>query len=97
MNSSRVALTYWTRSAAQRNVDALVKLGDYHYYGIGFEGENGPEDVHARHEKAAGYYQSAVDTQISALAMWNMGWMYENGVGVPQVNSLSVFYSLCLI
>jgi SEL1 protein len=22
---------------------------------------------------------------MSALAMWNLGWMYENGVGVPQV------------
>jgi SEL1 protein len=84
-NSSRVALTYWTRSAAQRNVDAMVKIGDYHYYGIGLEGEESREDVQVRNEKAAGYYQTAVDTQLSALAMWNMGWMYENGVGVPQV------------
>jgi SEL1 protein len=22
---------------------------------------------------------------MSALAMWNFGWMYKNGVGVPQV------------
>ena len=36
-------------------------------------------------EKAARYYRSAADTQMSALAMWNLGWMYENGVGVPQV------------
>ena len=36
------------------------------------------------YEKAAGYYQSAADTQMSALAMWNLGWMYENGKGVPQ-------------
>ena len=81
-NSTHVALTYWTRSAAQRNVDAMVKIGDYHYYGIGLEGE---EDAQSRYERAAGYYQSAVDTQLSALAMWNMGWMYENGVGVTQV------------
>jgi putative hemolysin len=32
---SRVA--YWTRSAAQDNVDALVKMGDYYYAGLGTE------------------------------------------------------------
>ncbi|KAJ1306301.1 hypothetical protein OPQ81_011000 [Rhizoctonia solani] len=56
--STRLALQHYTRSAAQRNVDALVKVADYHFY--------------------------AVDTQVSALAMWNMGWCYEYGVGVPK-------------
>jgi len=55
-------------------------VGDYYYHGLGVPDE--PEQ--ARWEKAAGYYQSAADTQMSALAMWNLGWMYENGVGVPQ-------------
>lgn len=80
--TARLALTQWTRSAAQRNVDALVKVGDYYYHGLGVPDE--PEAK--RWEKAAGFYQSAVDTQVSALAMWNLGWMYENGVGVPQVS-----------
>ncbi|TFY81441.1 hypothetical protein EWM64_g2573 [Hericium alpestre] len=75
-----LALLQWTRSAAQNNVDALVKVGDYYYHGLGVPDE--PES--ARWEKAAGYYQSAADTQVSALAMWNLGWMYENGYGVPQ-------------
>ncbi|KZT01467.1 HCP-like protein [Laetiporus sulphureus 93-53] len=79
-DTARLALTQWIRSAAQRNVDALVKVGDYYYHGLGVLDE--PEE--ARWEKAAGYYQSAADTQMSALAMWNLGWMYENGVGVPQ-------------
>ncbi|KAL1941435.1 hypothetical protein VTO73DRAFT_7252 [Trametes versicolor] len=79
-DTARLALTQWIRSAAQRNVDALVKVGDYYYHGLGVPDE--PEDV--RWEKAAGYYQSAADTQMSALAMWNLGWMYENGIGVPQ-------------
>ncbi|EGO00684.1 hypothetical protein SERLA73DRAFT_105051 [Serpula lacrymans var. lacrymans S7.3] len=79
-DTARLALTQWTRSAAQRNVDALVKVGDYYYHGLGV-----PEDSEAaRWEKAAKYYQSAADTQVSALAMWNLGWMYENGAGVPQ-------------
>ncbi|KAF8583800.1 HCP-like protein [Ramaria rubella] len=78
--TARVALTQWTRSAAQRNVDALIKVGDYYFYGLGVSDE--PESI--RWEKAAGYYHSAVATQVSALAMWNLGWMYENGVGVTQ-------------
>ncbi|KAJ7928457.1 hypothetical protein B0H13DRAFT_1967359 [Mycena leptocephala] len=78
--TARLALTQWTRAAAQRNIDALVKVGDYYYHGLGVW-----EDTEAaRFEKAAKYYQSAADTQQSALAMWNLGWMYENGVGVPQ-------------
>ena len=79
-DTARLALTQWTRSAAQRNVDALVKVGDYYYYGLGVPNE----DENVRYEKAAGYYQSAADTQMSALAMWNLGWMYENGMGVPR-------------
>lgn len=30
------------------------------------------------------YYQTAADTQTSAMAYWNLGWMYENGQGVPR-------------
>src|SRR6266702_2126404 len=82
-DTARLALTQWTRSAAQNNVDALVKVGDYYYHGLGVPDE--PE--HVRWEKAAGYYRSAADTQISALAMWNLGWMYEHGYGVPQVST----------
>ena len=78
---ARLALTQWTRAAAQRNIDALVKVADYYYYGLGVSDE--PDQ--SRVEKAARYYQSASDTQMCALAMWNLGWMYENGVGVPQV------------
>jgi SEL1 protein len=81
-DTARLALTQWTRSAAQNNVDALVKVGDYYYQGLGVPDE--PENV--RWEKAAGYYRSAADTQVSALAMWNLGWMYEHGYGVVQVS-----------
>lgn len=80
-NTARLALTQWTRSAAQTNVDALVKVGDYYYHGLGVS----KEDETTRMEKAAKFYQSAADTQVSALAMWNLGWMYENGIGVAQV------------
>ncbi|KZT39348.1 HCP-like protein [Sistotremastrum suecicum HHB10207 ss-3] len=78
--TAQLALTQWTRSAAQQDIDALIKVGDYWYYGLGVANESEA----LRWEKAAGYYHSAADTQLSALAMWNLGWMYENGVGVPK-------------
>ncbi|KDE09601.1 hypothetical protein MVLG_00009 [Microbotryum lychnidis-dioicae p1A1 Lamole] len=73
--SDRLALAYWTRSAAQDNVDALVKMGDYYYKGIGNEAGSNVE-------KAAACYLSAVNTRTSAMAMWNLGWMHEHGHGV---------------
>ncbi|KAK4058132.1 ERAD-associated protein [Microbotryomycetes sp. JL221] len=74
--SDRLALAYWTRSAAQDNVDALVKTGDYYFSGYGT-----PEPQQA---KAAACYQSASSTLVSAMAMWNLGWMHETGQGVAQ-------------
>lgn len=83
---ARLALTQWTRSAGQRNIDALVKVADYHYHGLGLsDGQESDADVKFRLEKAAKYYQSASETHLSALAMWNLGWLYENGAGIPQV------------
>ncbi|TFL07178.1 hypothetical protein BDV98DRAFT_557395 [Pterulicium gracile] len=82
---ARLALTQWTRSAGQRNIDALVKVADYHYHGLGLsDGQESDADVKFRLEKAAKYYQSASETHLSALAMWNLGWLYENGAGIPQ-------------
>lgn len=98
--TDRIALTYWTRSAAQDNVDALVKLGDYYFKGIGtsplpstaaveLEGEGDVVGVIVggpQYEKAATFYQSAATSRLSAMAMWNLGWMHETGQGVPQVS-----------
>jgi SEL1 protein len=85
-DTARLALTQWSRSAAQHNVDSLVKVGDYYYHGLG----DPEEDEATRLQKAAKYYQTAAESQVSALAMWNLGWMYENGVGVPQVILLAL-------
>jgi SEL1 protein len=70
-----LALIYWTRSAEQKNVDSMVKLGDYYLEGLG---------TTADREKAAACYQAAAETLQSAQAMWNLGWMHENGVGIDQ-------------
>ncbi|RGB40885.1 hypothetical protein C1646_636746 [Rhizophagus diaphanus] len=71
----RLALIYWTRSANQGNVDSRVKMGDYYFKGFGTE---------VNYEKAAACYRVAAEVELSAMAMWNLGWMHENGIGVAK-------------
>ncbi|KAJ3476116.1 hypothetical protein NLG97_g9227 [Lecanicillium saksenae] len=73
--NANLALIEWTRSSRQSNVDALVKMGDYYFYGIGVE-----RDL----AKAVQCYTGASDYQQSAQALFNLGWMHENGVGLTQ-------------
>jgi SEL1 protein len=73
--NSALALIYWTRSAEQKNVDSMVRLGDYYLFGLGTTPDS---------EKAAACYQAAAETLQSAQAMWNLGWMHENGIGIEQ-------------
>ncbi|KAG0260867.1 ERAD-associated protein [Mortierella polycephala] len=70
-----MALVYWTRSANQGDVDARVKMGDYYFTGIGAEVD---------FKKATACYQVAAEVELSAMAMWNLGWMHENGVGAAK-------------
>ncbi|KAI9805856.1 MAG: hypothetical protein M1825_000470 [Sarcosagium campestre] len=70
-----LALIYWTRSAQQSNIDSLVKMGDYYLGGIG---------ANADVERAATCYQAAAEFMQSAQALWNLGWMHENGIGVEK-------------
>ncbi|KAJ0386007.1 hypothetical protein COL922a_005270 [Colletotrichum nupharicola] len=75
LNNPTLALMYWTRSSRQANVDSQVKMGDYYFYGIGAE-----HDVN----KAVQCYTGASDYSQSAQALWNLGWMHENGIGLTQ-------------
>lgn len=87
-------LTLWMRSAAQDNADAMVKVGDYYYagaasenattlHGVRVHAAEPAEPAEPDYAKALAYYQTAADKQ-SAMAYWNLGYMYENGLGVPQ-------------
>lgn len=71
------ALLYWSRAASQGYSAAQVKLGDYHYYGLGT-----PVD----YEMAATHYRLASDQQRNAQAMFNLGYMHEQGLGMQQVS-----------
>jgi len=75
VGDAALALVYWTRSAKQRNIDSLVKMGDYYLSGLG---------TPLSAENAAACYQAAAETLTSAQAMWNLGWMHENGIGLDQ-------------
>jgi len=91
---NEMAMRCWIRSAAQDNVDAMVKVGDY-YCESGFiaNGDNlhymilmtdAQPSSNESHSMAAAYYQTAADTSLSSMAYWNLGWMYENGIGVKR-------------
>lgn len=75
LDNPALALIYWTRASRQSNIDALVKMGDYYFYGIGTEQDIG---------KAVQCYTGASDYSQSAQALFNLGWMHENGIGLTQ-------------
>lgn len=84
---SKIALLHYSRSAIQNNADSLVKVGDYFYYGKGVDPDK---------KKAASMYLLA-EKQGSSIAMFNLGYMYETGAGVPVDFHLAKrFYDLSL-
>jgi SEL1 protein len=92
------ALTLWAlaaeqgHEAAQNNL-AFVLDADSTLLARVWPGGAAP----ARWERAAGFYRAAADTHLSALAMWNLGWMYEHGRGVPRDFHLAKrYYDLAL-
>eukprot|EP00744_Colponema_vietnamica_P016525 GILI01023194.1.p1 GENE.GILI01023194.1~~GILI01023194.1.p1 ORF type:complete len:350 (+),score=53.21 GILI01023194.1:102-1052(+) len=68
------ALKLWSAAAKQGNVEAEVKIGDYHYWGLA-----GMED----YEKAAAHYRLASE-QRNPQAMFNLGYLHHRGIGVKR-------------
>lgn len=83
LRNPSLALIFWTRSSRQGNIDSLVKMGDYYLHGIGTD-----PDV----EKAVQCYTGASEYYQSAQALYNLGWMHENGVGLNQDYHLAKRY-----
>ena len=69
-----LAFIHWFRSAKQTNIDSIVKVGDAYLGGVG-----APLDLKNAYE----FYQIAASLS-SSMALWNIGWMHENGIGVIQ-------------
>jgi len=76
LDDTVLALVYYTRSAKQANVDSLLKMGDYYLSGTGTD-----EDPATNLDKATTCYTTAAEGHHSAQALWNLGWMHENGIG----------------
>lgn len=76
------ALQYFGRAAAQGYAPARVRLGDYYYYGWGADVDFASAAVH---------YRIASDQLHSAQAMFNLGYMHEQGLGMKQVYCGSYF------
>ena len=68
---------------------ARVKVGDYHYYGLGTKVD---------YEAAALNYRLASDQQANPQAMFNLGYMHEQGFGLKKVrgSNLGILLSLFL-
>jgi SEL1 protein len=69
------AIQLYKLAALQGNIDANLKIGDFYYYGKG-----GHE---VDFTKASAHYALA-SKKSNAQAMFNLGLMYEHGVGVVQ-------------
>lgn len=76
------ALQYLGRAASQGYAPARVRLGDYYYYGWGADVDFASAAVH---------YRIASDQLHSAQAMFNLGYMHEQGLGMKQVYTYSLF------
>jgi SEL1 protein len=88
LNDPELALSYFTRSAKQANVDSLIKMGDY-YLSMSSSFPPAPallptaetNDTQTNLDKATTCYTTAAESYHSAQALWNLGWMHENGIG----------------
>ena len=60
----------------QGSSSSRVKLGDYHFYGLGTE---------VNYEQAIQEYRIASDVLRNAQAMFNLGYMHEHGLGFKRV------------
>ncbi len=88
LHNPSLSLIEWTRSSKQGNTDSLVKMGDYYLHGIGIE-----KNI----DKAVQCYMGASEYHLSGQALYNLGWMHENGVGLNQDYHLAKrYYDLAL-
>eukprot|EP00898_Chlorokybus_atmophyticus_P009041 jgi/Chlat1/9138/Chrsp97S08391 len=78
----RLAQRLWRWAADQGNVQAILHVGDAHYYG---------EGTSVDYMRAVAAYQQAAQLN-SAQAMFNLGSMQERGQGLPKDLELAKRY-----
>lgn len=70
-----VSVHLYKNAAAQGNVEANLKIGDYFYFGRG--------GLEINYERATSFYRRASKRQ-NAQAMFNLGIMHEHGIGMTK-------------
>eukprot|EP00668_Euglena_longa_P003331 GGOE01003901.1.p1 GENE.GGOE01003901.1~~GGOE01003901.1.p1 ORF type:complete len:645 (+),score=127.68 GGOE01003901.1:63-1997(+) len=68
------AFMWYKRSAEQANIDSIIRLGDYYYYGWGT-----PVDM----VKSVESYREAAD-RSNPRALFNLGYMHQAGISLPR-------------
>jgi len=68
------ALVWYKRSAEQGNVESIIRIGDYYYYGWG---------IPVNFAKSVERYRDAGD-RAHPQALFNLGYMHENGLSIPK-------------
>lgn len=68
------SLRMWKLAAKQKNVAANIRAGDVYFYGL--------QGIPVDFEQAAAHYRVATALG-SPQAMFNLGWHYQYGVGLP--------------
>ncbi|PRP87958.1 hypothetical protein PROFUN_02695 [Planoprotostelium fungivorum] len=69
-----MAFEYYRNSAEQQNAKSMLRMGDFHFYGVGCAEEL---------DRAALYYQASSELR-DAQAMFNLGYMHQHGLGLPK-------------
>ena len=77
------SLRMWKLAAKQQNVAANIRAGDMYFYGL--------QGIREDFEQAAAHYRAATALG-SPQAMFNLGWHYQYGVGLPVDFHLSKRY-----
>lgn len=111
------AADYLLKASKQKNIDALVLLGDLYYYDLidnDYAAKNsdmstkanevntiisGPDRplLENKHYKSAFIYYYFAAKEQSAQACWNIGYMYEYGIGISRDPFLAKrYYELAL-
>ena len=82
------AVILWSQVAVQGDSTALVKTGDYFYYGLG---------IRKVPVTAAAYYHKALEKK-SGQAAFNLAYLYHHGIGVALDFSLARrYYELAIV
>jgi len=88
---AKLALRYFKGAARQGNADACIKVGDFMYYRViesagrdaGYADDASDAEIQGSYEMAAEYYKKAVDLNMPR-AMYNLGYLYQWGLGVKR-------------